>query len=82
VHGLAGKRCIVLGPEDSRRYVERAGGVVVPPGESFEVLVVGDEAGFPFLETVDAVLTGLFRDLDRGEHPALLLPNPTRGARA
>jgi len=31
-HRLRGARCAVLGPADSRRYVERAGGEVVPPG--------------------------------------------------
>ena len=73
---LAGSRCVVLGPEDSAHYVELAGGVVVPPEETFEVLVIGDESGFPFLETVDTVLTGLIRKLDHGENAHLVLPNP------
>ncbi len=73
---LTGSRCVVLGPEDSARYVELAGGVVVPPEETFEVLVIGDESGFPFLETVDTVLTGLIRKLDQGENAHLVLPNP------
>jgi len=75
-HGLKGKSCVVLGPEGSRHYVERAGGRVVAPEDLFEVLVIGDEAGFPFLDTVDAVLTGLYRRLKRGEPVWLLLPNP------
>ena len=73
---LTGSHCVVLGPEDSVRYVELAGGVVVPPEEAFDVLVIGDESGFPFLETVDTVLTGLIRKLDHGENVHLVLPNP------
>ncbi len=73
---LAGSRCVVLGPGDSLRYVELAGGVVVSPEEAFDVLVIGDESGFPFLETVDTVLTGLIHKLDHGENVNLVLPNP------
>jgi len=52
----------VLGPVDSVQYVEQAGEQVVPPAELFDVLVIGDESGFPFLETVDT--TWLFSPLD------------------
>jgi HAD superfamily hydrolase (TIGR01450 family) len=68
--------CIVLGPKDSVRYVEDAGGKVVSPSESFDAFVLADEAGFPFLETLDAVLTALFQKLDREENVHLILPNP------
>ena len=73
---LKGSRCVVLGPEDSIRYVELAGGAVVSPEKAFDVLVIGDESGFPFIETVDTVLTGLIRKLDHGENVHLVLPNP------
>jgi HAD superfamily hydrolase (TIGR01450 family) len=75
-HRLAGARCVVIGPADSARYVEFVGGEVVPAGSDFEVLVVGDETGFPFLETVDATLSALIRRLDRGDPVHLVLPNP------
>ena len=75
-HNLVGARCVVLGTEDSRRYVAQAGGRIVPASQGFEVLVVADEFGFPFLETVDAALSGLFRALDRRETIHLVLPNP------
>jgi len=75
-HGLAGAPTAVLGPADSAAFVERAGGRVVPPTEPFEVLVIGDESGFPFLETVDAVLSALIARLDRDEAVRLVLPNP------
>jgi HAD superfamily hydrolase (TIGR01450 family) len=75
-HHLGGARCVVLGTEDSRQYVSRAGGEIVRPHESFDVLVVADEFGYPLLETVDQTLSGLFRAVDR-QHPVqLVLPNP------
>jgi HAD superfamily hydrolase (TIGR01450 family) len=75
-HRLSGARCLVLGTEDSRRYVERAGGQLVAPLDSFDVLVVADEFGYPFLETVDQTLSGMFRAIDRGRAVHLVLPNP------
>lgn len=75
-HGLVGKRTRVLGPEDSQAYAERAGARVVGAGEEFEVLVLADQAGFPFLETVDEVLSALFDQFDRGIEVPMLLPNP------
>jgi len=74
---LRGARCIVLGPQDSSAYVEAAGGVVVAPDDaSATVLVIGDDAGFPLLETLNDVVTVLFARLARGERTELLLPNP------
>ncbi len=75
-HGLAGARCVVLGPPDSACYVQDAGGLVVSCAQDFDVLVIGNQAGFPFLETVNAVLSALFRKLDRQEKVHLVLPNP------
>ena len=75
-HGLRGARCVVLGTADSAEYVRRAGGVVVDAGEAFDALVVGDQSGFPFIEGVNAVMSALFRKIDRGDMPRLLLPNP------
>jgi HAD superfamily hydrolase (TIGR01459 family) len=75
-HSLAGVPCVVFGPADSRRYVELAGGIVVSPEAPFTVLVVADEAGAPFLDTLDRVLSGLFRMIDSGRDVTMLLPNP------
>ncbi len=75
-NALAGSRCVVLGPTDSFRYVEIAGGRVVPYRDDFDALVIGDQAGFPFLEAADTVLTALFRKIDAGESVRLILPNP------
>lgn len=74
--GLCGAKCVVLGTPDSAEYVRRAGGVVVQASDGFDVVVVGDQAGFPFVDGVNAVLTKLFRMIDAGETPLLVLPNP------
>lgn len=77
-HGLHGARTIVLGPPDSARYVERAGGVVVANGREAEVdvVVVADDAGFEFLPGVEAALSAVVRLCERGAPPRLVLPNP------
>jgi HAD superfamily hydrolase (TIGR01450 family) len=74
--GLRDARCVVLGPNDSVQYVIEAGGKVVPCGNGFDVVVICDEAGFPFVETVDTVLTELFHKVERQEQFHLILPNP------
>jgi HAD superfamily hydrolase (TIGR01450 family) len=75
-NALSGAPSVVLGPPDSSRYVEIAGGRIVSYKDPFDVLVIADESGFPFLETVDGVLSALFRKVDSGNPPSLLLPNP------
>jgi len=75
-HQLHGSHCAVLGTGDSKRFVERAGGIVVPADSAFEVLVAADENGYAFVETVDAALTSLFRSIESGKTVRLVLPNP------
>jgi ribonucleotide monophosphatase NagD (HAD superfamily) len=48
----------------------------VAPGQAFDVLIIADESGFPFLETVDTVLSGLFNTIDHRQEIHLVLPNP------
>jgi HAD superfamily hydrolase (TIGR01450 family) len=74
--GLRDARCVVLGPDDSLQYVSEAGGAIVSPGNGFDVVVICDEAGFPFVETVDTVLTELCLKIERQEQFHLILPNP------
>ncbi len=73
---LAGSRCVVLGPPDSARYVESAGGRVVSYTDDFDTLVIGDQAGFPFLEAADTLLSALFHKIDAAHPVRLVLPNP------
>lgn len=75
---LAGARVAVLGTPDSEQYVRDAGGEVRPiaVGEKFDVLVVANQTDYPFLSTMDTVLTQLFHQVDEGNVPHLVLPNP------
>jgi HAD superfamily hydrolase (TIGR01450 family) len=77
-HELRGSRCAVLGTEDSKNYVARAGGqlVAVADDAEIDVLVVCDDMGFPFLETINAAITIVFKALDRERPLRLVLPNP------
>lgn len=75
--GLAGAPTIVLGTTDAVQYVRDAGGVpVAADDESATVVVVADDDGYEFLETVNRVITVLFHRLDRGQATHLVLPNP------
>ena len=75
--GLKDRQCIVLGPLDSRIYVQDAGGIVVEPTDTkAEVVVACDDAGYPFVETIEQILSLLFAKLDRRREVELVLPNP------
>ena len=74
--GLQGLRFAILGPRDTYRYVELAGAEPVPPNADFDGVVIGDQVGFPFLESIDAVLSRLIVKFDHGESQPLILPNP------
>lgn len=74
--GLVGRASLVLGPEDSRVYVERAGGQPVAPGDDFEAVVLADQAGFPLLETLDWLISSLIAKIEGGARVPLILPNP------
>jgi HAD superfamily hydrolase (TIGR01450 family) len=76
--GLEGARCMVLGPADSEEYVRRAGGALVEIADDAEcdAVIVCDDDGYDFLRGVDAAITVLFRQIDRGDPPALIVPNP------
>lgn len=77
---LVGARCVVLGPPDSREYVRRAGGMPVDPeaaGDA-EVVVIGDESGYPFLHFVDETLSMVVRRARAGTRTRLIVPNPDR----
>jgi HAD superfamily hydrolase (TIGR01450 family) len=75
--GLAGARTIVLGTDDSCGYVRDAGGVVVAPDDdTAEVVVAADDDGYPFLDTINEVISVLLRRLARAQRTRLVLPNP------
>ncbi|MEX2666616.1 HAD-IIA family hydrolase [Candidatus Uabimicrobium amorphum] len=78
-NNLQGCKCLFLGSEDSRSYVGEAGGKIVPfvgKDTKADVLVICDGGDYPFIETIDLVLSTLFATFDRGENIKLVLPNP------
>ncbi len=74
--GMQGARCVSIGASDSAEYVRRAGGVVVRPQDAFDALVVCHQPYDDFLEIVDTAMSTLFRQIEDGSDPLLVLPNP------
>lgn len=74
--GLVGATCAVLGPDDSFEYVLRAGGRPTPLDWAPDVIALCDEDGYDLLSTLDELLSALFRRIDAGDPPRLVLPNP------
>jgi HAD superfamily hydrolase (TIGR01450 family) len=76
--GLAGGRCVVLGPAESRSYVERAGGRVVALDEDTdaEALIVADQKDVRMPADLDLAVSLMLRRLDAGRPLALILCNP------
>ena len=75
-HGLHDAACAVIGPADSVRYVEEAGGNVVGLSDPFDVLVIGDQSGLTNEDTANIALNTLLSQLERGRDVHLVLPNP------
>ena len=75
-YGLQGAACAVIGPPDSVRYVERAGGNIVRLSDPFDVLVIGDQSGLTQDDTANIALNTLLSQLDRGKNVHLVVPNP------
>ena len=75
---LSGAKTMVLGTEDTRTYVRDGGGLLLPlsPAEVPEVVVVADDGGYRFLESIEAVLSALCRAIDLGSSPILYIANP------
>lgn len=77
--GLKGARTLVLGPDDSIAWVERAGGRTVAwddPHADPAVIVVADDDGYPFLQGIEAAIAHAIARLDAGRSLELVLPNP------
>lgn len=75
--GLAGRRCVVLGPPDSHALVQEAGAALVPADDpEIEVLVVCDDAGYPFRQTIETLVGTLYARIAAGHAVHLVLPNP------
>lgn len=76
--GHVGSRAVVLGTEESKTYATEAGLRIVDYGEPSEVVVIGDEFGYPFFEAMDKTLSQVCRQIVAGESVALVVPNPDK----
>jgi len=76
--GMRGGRLAVLGTPDSHALVRAAGVETITPGprDTFDALVLADDDGYPFVATIEDLLSSLFAMIDGGRTPRLLLPNP------
>lgn len=69
----------VLGTDDSKAHLTRAGYPLVEPGDDrTRALVIGDEAGYDFVPTIEQTLSMLVRAMDQGRPVELVCPNPDR----
>ncbi len=75
---LIGAITVVLGTAETKECVRRAGGIVVEITDDvdYDVLVIGDDSGFDFLPTMNALLTATHRLLKNLKRPTFLLANP------
>ena len=74
---LRGQKCIILGPKDAQKILVDAGVVAVDADDdTAEAIAICDEDGYPFLPTIDAVVSWWIRRLDRGFSTPAVLANP------
>ena len=79
-HNLHGAKALVLGPSTACNWVESMGVSVInhsfQADDPFDLLIVSDDGGFPFLETVNKVISSLYKKIKNAEKIHLLAPNP------
>lgn len=77
LHSLRGKPVLVLGPDDAKDQMQNWGVDVCDHTEDRAVAIaLCDEAGYPFLEAMDAVTSWWMRRLERGLETPAALANP------
>lgn len=76
--GLAGARCLLLGPQSAQGYVSRAGGELVSPDRTpdAEVLIIADQQGVRWPEDLNAALNLIMQRRANGQPLHALLCNP------
>lgn len=76
--GLAGARVVVLGTADSAQWATNAGAMVVAPSveDPADAVVLADEGGFDWLETLDEVVSMIVTAVRDGRRMQLFLANP------
>ncbi|WP_372368804.1 HAD-IIA family hydrolase [Candidatus Uabimicrobium sp. HlEnr_7] len=78
-HNLSGSRCLFLGSDDARGYVEECGGNIVPLQSKdtiVDVAIICDGGNYSVIDTLDLLLSVLFHHFDCGKSLHLVLANP------
>lgn len=79
---LTKSNCLVIGPKSSYPLVEEAGCQIIELEELehkkdiIDMIIITDQTGFPFLDTVEKIISFLFESYDNNNKIKLLLPNP------
>ncbi len=76
--GLRGQLTCVLGTASTFELVQKAGGIpcTALDHQDYSVVIVANQTEFPFLDTMDAVLTHVCRRVEAGRPCYLILTNP------
>ncbi|MFK7823554.1 MAG: HAD-IIA family hydrolase [Oligoflexales bacterium] len=75
--GLDGSKVYILGPESSHFVLEGTSCSLCPLDDyNFDLLIITNQSGYPFLEGLERVTSTLVKRLDTGEKCRMLLPNP------
>ena len=81
-HKLNGSHCLVIGPKSSYPLVEEAGCHIVGLNDfenkkqHIDIITITNQTGFPFLHTIEKVISFLHDRFKHNQHVHLLLPNP------
>ncbi len=69
---------VVLGPRSCQQLMRASGlsALLEHDAEEFDVLVVGNQDGYPLLETLNHIISRLYAFMERGKEFRLVLPNP------
>lgn len=75
---LQGAHFYVLGPESTAQLVKNSGGKLISENEAdkADVIVLGHQDGFPFIERMDRVISLIFSAISSGKKLRVLVPNP------
>lgn len=76
-HQLSGARTRIMGTKGSVEFAHSARAELVnDQDDDFDVLILADESGYRFRESIDHVVSQLIRLIDKNKTPRLILPNP------
>lgn len=81
-NNLKGSHCLVVGPTSSYPLIEEAGCHIIDLNDfknkkqQLDLIVITNQNGFPFVDTIEQVISFLHNRFKHNQHIHLLLPNP------